>query len=82
MNPTLLMLDHSISNLLLKRTKANKKVEGKSMYKVIIKLSYSSGKKNPNHPKLPFPLFTGMGNRGFGVFTYRTLQNEQLFFFF
>lgn len=62
------------------RTNTNKKVEGKSIYKVIIKLLYSSGKKSPNQPKLPFPLFTGMGNRGFGVFIYRTLQNEQLFF--
>lgn len=44
MNPTFPMLDHSMSEMLLEQTNANKKLQGKSMYKVIIKLLHSSKK--------------------------------------
>lgn len=46
MNPTLTMLDRSMSEMLLERTNANKKVKGKSIYKIIIKLLHSAQKKN------------------------------------
>lgn len=67
--PTLPMLDRNMSKMLLERTNANKKVQGKSMYKVVIKLLHSSKKKNhPSQTKLPSHLFTEMGNKGFEVF--------------
>lgn len=52
MNPTLLMLDRSMSEMLLERTNANKKAQGKSIYKIIIKLLHCS--KKPSK-QAPFP---------------------------
>ena len=53
MNPTFPMLDRSMSEMLLERTNANKKVQGKSMYKVII-ITIAQLKKNPQPNKAPF----------------------------
>lgn len=55
------MLDHSMSKMLLEQTNANKKVQGKNMYKVIIKPL--QGSKKPQ-PKLSSHPFTEMGNGG------------------
>lgn len=69
MNPTLPMLEHSMGEMLQERTNANKKVHGKSMYKVIIKILHSSKK----------PIPPTKGKQEVRVLIHRKLQREMGF---